>query len=173
MAVEDDIAEQVPGLRRYARALVGDPGCADNLVQDTLERSLRDATHFRRDANPRRWLMTTMHCVFSNGLRKSSRQMQPRALDEGEITHAGYAGTGNQIPRVEAHDLDCALQMLSKQQREVVLMVGLEGMSYEEVALVLGIPVGTVMSRLSRGRERLRELTAHVRPAIKLGITST
>jgi RNA polymerase sigma-70 factor (ECF subfamily) len=173
MAIQDDIAEQVPGLRRYARALVGDRGCADDLVQDTLERSLRYATQFRRGKNPRRWLLTIMHHVFVNDLRKASRQTSPRAFNEEDLVGAQYGVSGNQISSLEVRDLDCALQMLPEPQREVVLMVGLEDMSYAEVSLVLGIPVGTVMSRLSRARERLRELTARVRRESKLGVTST
>ena len=173
MAVQDDIAEQVPSLRRYARALVGDRDCTDDLVQDTLERSLRYVTQFRRGRNPRRWLMTIMHSVFVNDLRKASRQTSPTAFNEDEIADARNAVRGNQISCVEVRDFDCALQMLPEGQREVVLMVGLEDMSYAEVARVLGIPVGTVMSRLSRGRERLRELTARARPESELGVTST
>jgi RNA polymerase sigma-70 factor (ECF subfamily) len=173
MAIQDDIAEQVPGLRRYARALVGDCGCADDLVQDTLERSLRYATQFRRGTNPRRWLMTIMHNVFVNDLRKASRQTLPKGFNDDGIAGARYGASGNPISSLEVRDLDCALQMLPEPQREVVLMVGLEGMSYVEVSLVLSIPVGTVMSRLSRARERLRELTACVRPEPKRGVTST
>ena len=173
MALQDDIAEQVPRLRRYAHALVGDRGCADDLVQDTLERSLRDATQFPRGTSPRRWLLTIMHNVFIDDLRQTSRQTSPAAFEEDGIANAGYAVSGNQIACLEVRDLDCALQMLPEEQREVVLMVGLEDMSYADAALVLGIPVGTVMSRLSRGRERLRELTARVRPDSKLSVVST
>jgi RNA polymerase sigma-70 factor (ECF subfamily) len=117
--------------------------------------------------------MTIMHSVFVNDLRKASRQTSPTAFNEDEIADARNAVRGNQISCVEVRDFDCALQMLPEGQREVVLMVGLEDMSYAEVARVLGIPVGTVMSRLSRGRERLRELTARARPESELGVTST
>ncbi|MFM0632003.1 RNA polymerase sigma factor [Paraburkholderia xenovorans] len=84
------------------------------------------------------------------------------------ITHSG-----NQITCLEVRDLDWVFQMLWERQREVVLMVGLDDMSYAEISLVLGMPVGTVMSRLSRGRERFSDLTARVRPESKLGVTST
>ncbi|MFM0347116.1 RNA polymerase sigma factor [Paraburkholderia sp. RL17-347-BIC-D] len=124
------------------RARVGDRGYADDLVQDTLERSLRYAMRFRRGTNQRRWQMT--------------------------ITHSG-----NQISCLEVRDLDWVFQMLWEQQREVVLMFGLDDMSYAEISLMLGMPVEAVMSRLSRGRERLRDVTARVRPESKLGVTST
>lgn len=124
------------------RAVVGDRGYADDLVQGTLERSLRYAMRFRRGTNPRRWQMT--------------------------ITHSG-----NQISCLEVRGLDWVFQMLWERQCEVVLMVDLDDMSYAEISLVLGMPVGTVMSRVSRGRERLRDLTARVRPESKLGVTST
>lgn len=173
MALQDDIAAQVPGLRRFARALVGDRGCGDDLVQDALERSLRYAMQFRRGTNSHRWLMTIMHSVFANDLRRASRQTSPAAFNEDGIADAGYAVSGNQISCLEVRDLDCALQMRPEEQRKVVLMVGLEEMSYADVTLVLSIPVGAVMSRLSRGRERLRKLIARVRPDSKLRFMST
>lgn len=117
--------------------------------------------------------MTIMHSVFVNDRRKTSRQTSPGAFNEDEIADARYVMSGNQISCLEMRDLDWAFQMLSEQQRVVVLMVGLEDLSYAEIALVLGMPVGTVMPRLSRGRERLRDLTARVRPESKLGVTST
>ncbi|MFM0512759.1 RNA polymerase sigma factor [Paraburkholderia sp. RL17-373-BIF-A] len=84
------------------------------------------------------------------------------------ITHSG-----NQISCLEVRDLDWVFQTLWEQQREVVLMAGLDDKSYAEISLVLGMLVGAVMSRLSRGRERLRDMTARVRPESKLGVTST
>ncbi|CDY75681.1 RNA polymerase sigma-54 factor RpoN [Caballeronia glathei] len=172
MAVEDDIVNELAHLRRYARALLGDTRRADDLVQDTLERSLRYVTQFRAGTNLRRWLMTIMHNVFVNDLEKYSRQML-HSLAQGRHASAAYGVHGNQIPYLEVRDLDWALQRLPQEQREVILMVGLEDMSYSEVALTLGIPVGTVMSRLSRGRERLRALTSRTRPESRLGATST
>jgi RNA polymerase sigma-70 factor (ECF subfamily) len=84
------------------------------------------------------------------------------------ITHSG-----NQISCLDVRDLDWVFQTLWEQQREVVLMAGLDDMSYAEISLVLGMPVEAVMSRLSRGRERLRDVTARVRPESKPGVTST
>src|SRR6476660_7515812 len=97
MAVEDDIVNELAHLRRYARALLGDTRRADDLVQDTLERSLRYVTQFRAGTNLRRWLMTIMHNVFVNDLEKYSRQML-HSLAQGRHASAAYGVHGNQIP---------------------------------------------------------------------------
>ena len=148
MPVDSDaIVAYIPNLRRYARALAGERHAADDLVQDTLERAMRKF-HLWRPGDLRAWLFSIMHNVFINQLR--SKRNQP--TDElGE-----YAGAGTPEWVTDAHDLERVLAGLPPEQREVVLMVSLEDMSYEEVSRALGIPIGTVMSRLSRGREKLR-----------------
>src|SRR5512141_1884767 len=138
----------IPNLRRYARALVGDRHAADDLVQDTLERAVRKF-HLWRPGNLRAWLFSIMHNVFVNQLK--SRRISPSAeLDEN------FAGATTPGWVTDVHDLERGLGLLPAEQREVVLMVSLEDLSYEEVSRALGIPIGTVMSRLSRGRDRLR-----------------
>lgn len=138
----------IPNLRRYARALVGDRHGADDLVQDTLERAVRKF-HLWRPGDLRAWLFSIMHNVFVNQLK--ARKVAPSAeVDESFIgaTTPGWV--------TDVRDLERGLALLSAEQREVVLMVSLEDMSYEEVSRALGVPIGTVMSRLSRGREKLR-----------------
>ena len=145
----------IPRLRRYARALTGDAAAADDLVQDTLERALLKQALWREGSDLRAWLFTVMHNVFINQVRgvAASRTVP---LDEALIqTRAGAAQAGD---RLEIRDLDAALQALPDEQRSVVLLVGMEQLSYDEAARVLEVPIGTVMSRLSRGRERLRRL---------------
>ena len=148
-----EIVAHIPRLRRYARALAGDSHRADDLVQDTLERALAKFHLWRRGSDMRAWMFAIMHNVFVNQLK----QRRELALDEA--TEAGLEGA----PRadvLELRDLDAALARLPVEQREVLLLIGLEQLSYAEASEALGVPVGTVMSRLSRGRERLRALTS-------------
>ena len=144
------IVPYIPNLRRYARALVGDREGADDLVQDTLERAVRKF-HLWRPGDLRAWLFSIMHNVFINQLK--ARRIAP----EVEIDDS-FAAPVPSVTRADVMDLERALAALSPEQREVVLLVALEDMSYAEVSRSLGIPMGTVMSRLSRGRERLRRL---------------
>lgn len=151
-----DFVSHIPGLRRYARALTGDRSRADDLVQDTLERGLVKLHLWRPGSNLRAWLFTLMHNVFINQLRS-----QPAGAGAGSGDEAAeVAMRPTQTDWLEVRDLQAALLRLPEDQREVLLLVGLEQMSYEETAGALGIPVGTVMSRLSRARERLRGLLA-------------
>jgi RNA polymerase sigma-70 factor (ECF subfamily) len=141
----------IPNLRRYARALVGDRDGADDLVQDTLERAVRKF-HLWRPGDLRAWLFSIMHNVFVNQLK--ARRIAPEVeIDENMI--AAHIPT---VTSVDVIDLQRALLTLAPEQREVVLLVSLEDMTYADVSRSLGIPIGTVMSRLSRGREKLRKL---------------
>ena len=142
------IVPYIPNLRRYARALVGDRDGADDLVQDTLERAVRKF-HLWRPGDLRAWLFSIMHNVFVNQLK--ARKI-PADVEIDDNIAAPIPG----VTRADVMDLDRALLGLAPEQREVVLLVALEDMSYADVSRALGIPMGTVMSRLSRGRERLR-----------------
>jgi RNA polymerase sigma-70 factor (ECF subfamily) len=141
----------IPNLRRYARALVGDRDGADDLVQDTLERAVRKF-HLWRPGDLRAWLFSIMHNVFVNQLK--ARKIAPQ-VEIDEATIPAHIPT---VDSVDILDLERALLCLAPEQREVVLLVALEDMTYADVSSSLGIPIGTVMSRLSRGRERLRKL---------------
>jgi RNA polymerase sigma-70 factor (ECF subfamily) len=140
----------IPRLRRYALALVGDRAAADDLVQDTLERALNKFHLWRRGTDLRAWLFTVMHNVYVNQVR-SRREFL--AL-EGEALELPVRAAHD--AQLEARDVTRALARLPAEQREVLLLVVLEDLSYEEAALALGVPIGTVMSRLSRAREKLR-----------------
>jgi RNA polymerase sigma-70 factor, ECF subfamily len=170
MGIRDELIEHVPRLRRYARALINNRELADDLVQDTLERALGRADLFRVGTDLRAWLFTIMHNIFVNQVRKSSVRGVHVSVDDDGIPETEYAVPANQSATLEVRDLDYALQRLPADQREVVLLVGLEEMSYADVALALDIPVGTVMSRLSRGRERLRALMAGAVPRANLKV---
>lgn len=151
----EDLAAHIPRLRRYARALTGDRFQADDLVQDTLERALGKFFLWRKTGRLESWLLTIMHNVFINQIKTRTRRPPETVLDEMTIEPATRGGQSDQL---EVRDLDSALNHLPIEQREVLLLVALEELSYEETAKILDIPVGTVMSRLSRARERLRQL---------------
>jgi RNA polymerase sigma-70 factor (ECF subfamily) len=152
---ESLITQQIPRLRRYARALTGERSAADDLVQDTLERALSRFHLWRQGSDLRAWLFTIMHNLYVNQVRARVRQ-QHDALDEA----AAESARSQEPDWAELRDIDQALARLPDEQRAVVLLVGLEQFTYEEAARVLDIPLGTVMSRLSRGRERLRLILA-------------
>ena len=158
-----EIAAHIPRLRRYARALAGDSHRADDLVQDTLERALTKFHLWRHGSDLRAWMFSIMHNVFINQL-KARREF---ALEEA--VEAGLESPPQSDP-LELRDLDAALRRLPVEQREVLLLVGLEQLSYAEASQALGVPVGTVMSRLSRGRERLRALMSGATAAANLKV---
>ena len=141
------IIPYIPNLRRYARALIGDREGADDLVQDTLERAVRKF-HLWRPGDLRAWLFSIMHNVFVNQLKARKVAYEVEIDDSIAAPISSVTGT-------DLMDLDRALAALSPDQREVVLLVALEDMTYAEVARALGIPIGTVMSRLSRARDKL------------------
>lgn len=156
MANRELITVEIPRLRRYARALTGDASRADDLVQDTLERALSRFSLWR-PGNLRAWLFTIMHNIFVNQIKAAAHvdYLADDLLPDLPLR-------ASQTDNLELRDLDRALGRLSADQREVLLLVGLEDLSYEETARIIGSPVGTVMSRLSRGRERLRALLSGV-----------
>lgn len=160
------LAEQIPRLRRYARALARDPERADDLVQDCLERAWSRIHRWQPDTDLRAWLFTIMHNLHANMARRFSREPEQVSLDDHEP--ANGRGSAQQEQGLVLRDLQAGLDALPAEQREVLMLVCLEEMSYEQVAQVLGIPIGTVMSRLYRARERLRrwmagERTSHLR----------
>ncbi|MCH8179608.1 MAG: RNA polymerase sigma factor [Proteobacteria bacterium] len=160
----------IPSLRRYARALVGDRAMADDLVQDTLERAWRHAARWQADRSLRAWLFTIMHNVRVDQLRRSPPPGMLQPLDALDDHGAGPHARATQHDGLALRDLATALMALPEEQRAVLLLVGLEDMSYAEVAATLGTPIGTVMSRLSRGRDRLRQQLAASAPAPRLKV---
>ncbi|GAC1414611.1 MAG: RNA polymerase sigma factor [Burkholderiaceae bacterium] len=141
----------IPRLRRYARALVGDRGGADDLVQDTMERGWNRLSSWRHGSDMRAWLFGIMHNLHVDQVRRPA--LATLSLNEDTPVTSVWA---MQADGLVMRDLEAALRLLPSEQREVLLLVGLEEMTYEEVAGTLRIPVGTVMSRLSRARKKLR-----------------
>jgi len=158
------IVALIPRLRRYARALVSERSRADDLVQDTLERAWAKMHLFRTGTDLRAWLFTVMHNVYVNQVRAARETVE---FDESAIEAVSRDPQGE---RLEVRDLERALLQLPAEQRQVLLLVALEDMSYDETAKALGIPIGTVMSRLSRARERLRALMHGLPQASKLQV---
>jgi|SRR5450432_1442072 len=149
---EAEIVACIPSLRRYARGLAHDSERADDLVQDTLERAWGRFSMWHRRGAVRAWMFGIMHNLHIDRLRSQRRTPEDHAGDDFADTTAGV----NAVDRLELRDLERALQRLPAEHREVLLLVGVEELSYKEIATVIGVPIGTVMSRLSRARERLR-----------------
>ena len=158
MSLQHRVVEHIPRLRRYARALLrGDALAADDLVQDCLERALSRLHRWERGSDLRAWLFTIMHNVYANQVRRSVNGPQFVNLPEEEPP--GPAPNSVESA-ANLEGLQRALEWLSPDQREILMLVALEGLSYREVATILDIPEGTVMSRLSRARRQLRNVLA-------------
>ncbi|TCK32893.1 RNA polymerase RpoE-like sigma-24 subunit [Paraburkholderia sp. BL8N3] len=156
--MEDALVGHIPRLRRYARVLTRDINLADDLVQDTLERGVRHFKKFRSGTDLCAWLMTIMHNLFINEISRLRRRTAHVDFDQGGQVEAELSSCDDVVRLLEWRDLERALQSLSDEQRQVIQMIALEEMSYAEVAGTLDVPIGTVMSRLSRGRIKLRGL---------------
>jgi RNA polymerase sigma-70 factor (ECF subfamily) len=148
------IEAEIPRLRRYARALVRDHDRADDLVQDTLLRAVAKIHLWQPGTDLRAWLFTLMHNQYVNIVRRSVREGSQMSVDA--VMELGKAP--NQQDSLALRDLRNALDRLPEEQRAVVLLIGLEGMGYDEAAEILNVPTGTIRSRLSRAREALREM---------------
>lgn len=160
------IARQIPQLRRYALALTGSRDRADDLVQDCLERALRKRHLWTRRGSIRNWLFRLLHRTHIDQYRKRPRY---EVAATTEVIDAAVVQPSNQERRVDCRMIAEALDRLPEEQRAVILLVALEGFGYDEVAEILRVPIGTVRSRLSRGRQSLRQLrsTAPERPALR------
>jgi RNA polymerase sigma-70 factor (ECF subfamily) len=149
--------EQIPHLRRYARALVRDVDKADDLVHDCLVRAISRADQWQRGTNLRAWLFTILYNNFISDVRRYA--VRPRVVaNEEQVVNLSVRAT--QEAAIELSELKGAIEGLPYEQRITILLICLEGMSYEEAADVMGVPIGTVRSRLSRARTALRHSTS-------------
>ena len=151
-----DIQTHIPALRRYALVLTRDFDAAEDLVQESLSRALAGARHWRPDGNLAAWLLSILHNTFISGWRREMSER--RAL--GAIAHSlpvEEARPPEQPANVELQQVMDALMTLPDGQREILVLAAVEGLSYREIADIHDVPVGTVMSRLSRAREALRQ----------------
>ena len=165
-AMAGQLTEHITGLRRYALLLVGNSVDADDLVQETLSKVLAQLNRWNEVRDLRSYLFTALHNVHIDHARRNSKFRNSVPIDDA-ISILSTPAT--QQKRLELRDLTVALSKLPLDQRQVVLLVGFEGMSYSETAASLNVPIGTVMSRLSRGRESLRKLTNRA-PQTKLRV---
>ena len=153
---EREIVELIPRLRRYARALTGSVDRADDLVQDCLERALGRLHLWRSGSNMRAWLFAILHNRFVNDVRRARTRPDQESLPDWQ---AGGSVRAMQDDVVMLRAVLAGLRRLPDDQRAALLLIGLEDMSYRDAAEVLKVPIGTLMSRLARGRERLREFS--------------
>jgi RNA polymerase sigma-70 factor (ECF subfamily) len=147
------LLDQLPRLRRYAIALVGDVSLADDLVQDCAERALRRSATLSDVQSLYPWLRTILHNLFMDELRR--RRARGVQTDVEQLANV-LALSVPPADREAAMDMARALALVSAEHRQILLLVGLEGASYSDIARELAIPLGTVMSRLARAREQLR-----------------
>ena len=157
---DPDLIAALPRLRRYARVLTGDLNRADDLVQDTLTRAWAKRELWQEGSDLRAWLFTIMHNVHINQFSLRQREFKEISLDADEGAGAWEIPVrATQSDRVELAEIFVQISRLPDEQREVLLLAAVEEMRYQDIAKVLGVPIGTVMSRLSRARERLRRMT--------------
>jgi RNA polymerase sigma-70 factor, ECF subfamily len=150
------LEKEIPRLRRYARALTRNESRADDLVQDTLVRAIAHQHRWQCGTNLRAWLFTIMHNQNVNVVRRSVREGS--AAEVVDDTWPFLMAPTDPTGALSLRDLDRALARISEEQRQVILLIGLEGTSYDEAATILDVPIGTIRSRLSRGRVALRNL---------------
>lgn len=150
------IVREIPNLRRFAHALLRDRDAADDLVQDCLERALRKHHLWLRRGSMRAWLLRMLYHLYLNGATLRKR----RAYSSLDDYDAQMSSPAAQEARHQLRDTIAGLEKLPSAQREAILLMALQDLSYDEAAWVLGVPIGTVRSRLSRGREMLREIVA-------------
>jgi RNA polymerase sigma-70 factor (ECF subfamily) len=157
-AFRQSVEAMIPALRRYARALARDADIADDLVQDTLVRALRSERLFL-GGDVRSWLYTILTNLNKNRRRSLARRPQFMPLLDNNPDASGTEAEGRDIAR--------ALATLVEEQRSVLLLVMLEGLSYREVADIQGVPIGTVMSRLARARAHVKASLEGERTALR------
>ena len=150
------LTAEIPYLRRFARGLAGDAALADDLVQDCLERALAKEHLYDPARQLRAWLYAILRNIYISGLRRKGRAGVVKSVDD--LAAEEEAVAGEQEDHVAIRSISEALDRLPELHREVILLVALEDMSYREVAEIIGVPVGTVMSRLSRARSALRAM---------------
>jgi RNA polymerase sigma-70 factor, ECF subfamily len=146
-------AAEIPRLRRYARALLRSRDRADDLVQDTLLRALEKLHLYQPGTNLRAWLFTVMHNLYVNSHRRAARQGRTIPVEKVQLSTPA-----SQVSGLELRDLERVIAALPEDQRTTLLLIGLEGMRYEDVAQICDVPIGTVRSRISRAREALRQM---------------
>jgi RNA polymerase sigma-70 factor, ECF subfamily len=156
-----ELEEQIPRLRRYARSLTRDAARADDLVQNCLLRAVKKRHLFQPDTNLRAWLFTILHHQYVNDVRRGLREGISIPVEDVAPVLTMPA---TQDATLSLRDFDRGMAQLSEEQRQVLLLAGLEGFGYDDIASILDIPTGTVRSRLSRARDALRQMLGREQP---------
>jgi RNA polymerase sigma-70 factor (ECF subfamily) len=167
---DPDLVAALPRLRRYARVLTGDINRADDLVQDTLARAWEKRQLWRAGSDLRAWLFTIMHNVHVNQFSTRRRELAESSLDADDGPVAGWQipVRATQSDRLELNEVLTQIGRLPIDQREVLILAAVEELRYEDIARVQGVPIGTVMSRLNRAREKLRRMNADAPATFKV-----
>jgi RNA polymerase sigma-70 factor (ECF subfamily) len=165
-----DLVAALPRLRRYARVLTGDVHRADDLVQDTLARAWEKRWLWQAGSDLRAWLFTIMHNVHVNQFSLRQRENAHTSLDSDEGPAGGWEipVRATQTDRVALTEVFAQIARLPVEQREVLVLAAVEELRYEEIAALLKVPIGTVMSRLSRAREKLRRMNVDTPSPLKV-----
>jgi RNA polymerase sigma-70 factor (ECF subfamily) len=166
-----ELVAALPRLRRYARVLTGDAHRAEDLVQDTLTRAWDKRRLWRAGSDLRAWLFTIMHNVYVNqfSLRQRERAHASLDADDGPVAGWEIPMRATQSDRIEVDEVFAQIGRLPAEQREVLILAAVEELHYKEIAQRLGVPVGTVMSRLSRARERLKRINGVLPTPLRSG----
>lgn len=154
----NEIEELIPAMRRFARGLTGREDVADDLVQDALAKAISNFDRFEEGTNLKAWLFRIVRNAHIDEVRKIKRRGVHLDVDDSEAVQ--LSAPGSQFSAVELTEFRRAFAKMSEQDKEVLLLIGMEGHTYEEVSEMVDVPVGTVKSRLSRARDRLRQLMA-------------
>jgi RNA polymerase sigma-70 factor, ECF subfamily len=167
---DPDLVAALPRLRRYARVLTGDVNRADDLVQDTLARAWEKRQLWRAGSDLRAWLFTIMHNLHINQFSIRRRELAESSLDADDGPIAGWQipVRATQSDRLELNEVLVQIGRLPTDQREVLILAAVEELRYEDIARVQGVPIGTVMSRLNRAREKLRRMNADTPAPLKV-----
>jgi RNA polymerase sigma factor (sigma-70 family) len=167
---DPDLVAALPRLRRYARVLTGDANRADDLVQDTLARAWQKRQLWQAGSDLRAWLFTIMHNVHVNQYAMRRRELAESSIDADDGPAAGWEipVRATQSDRVELTEVLAYVARLPTDQREVLVLAAIEELRYEDIARIQAVPIGTVMSRLNRAREKLRRMTGDVPAALRI-----
>ncbi len=150
----NELEQCIPALRRYAYSLLYQQDQADDLVQDCLERAIKKRSLWQQGTSLRAWLFTMQHNLYVNQLKHLARQTQIMIVETEQLTHTLEPYKSDTL----MDDIDFCMRQLPENQRQILLLISVEGFSYKEVGEIVGIPLGTVMSRLSRARKSLQAL---------------
>ncbi|HEY1459913.1 MAG TPA: sigma-70 family RNA polymerase sigma factor [Casimicrobiaceae bacterium] len=167
---DPDLIAALPRLRRYARVLTGDVNRADDLVQDTLARAWEKRRLWQAGSDLRAWLFTIMHNVHVNQYAVRRRELAETSIDADDGVAHGWdlPVRATQSDRVELIEVLAHISRLPTDQREVLVLAAIEELRYEDIARVQGVPIGTVMSRLNRAREKLRRMTSDLPSTLRI-----